>query len=167
MTKLPKIKTREAAEAAMDKLALATHRRDKLEAEMNVELTRVRARYESDLAVLAEAIKIETARLRDWADSDPALLGKSRSIKLLHGTVGYRLGNWALKLKSGFTAARAIALCKQVIGPGYVRVKEELDKEAIIADRAHYTSESLAACGISIEQGERFFVEPEKTEAPA
>ena len=164
--KPPKIQSREQAEAAMDALALAAHRRDKLEAEMNVELTRVRARYESELAVLAEAIKNETARLRDWADSDPTLLGKSRSIKLLHGTVGYRLGNWAVKLVRGFKAERAVALVKSIIGPGYVRTKEELDKELLLADRARYPAETLASCGLRLEQAESFYVTPEKTEAP-
>ena len=166
MQKLPKIKTREAAEASMDLLARATHRRDKLEAEMNLRLTKVRAGYEEDLAVLAETIKNETARLRDWADSDPTLLGKARSIKLLHGTIGYRLGNWAVKLIRGFKAERAVALVKSIIGPGSVRTKEELDKELLLADRARYPAETLASCGLRLEQAESFYATPEKTEAP-
>ena len=167
MTKLPKITTTEQAETALGAYSLASSRLEKLTGEMNMKLAAVREKYEEEITAAAEAMKTEEKRLHAWADAHPELFGKARSLKMLHGVLGYRVGNWALKLKSGFTAARAIALCKQVIGPEYVRVKEELDKEAIIADRAHYTSESLAACGISIEQGERFFVEPEKTEAPA
>ena len=161
-----KIKTREQAEAAMDALSLATHRRDKLEAEMNLRLTAVRETYETELATLAETIKTETGRLRDWADSDPTLFDKSRSLKLLHGTIGYRLGNWAVKLIRGFKMERAVALAKTILGPSFVRTKEELDKDAILANRTQIPPAQLASCGLRLEQAEAFYAIPEKTEAP-
>lgn len=161
-----KITSREAAESAMDALALATHRRDKLEAEMNIKLTGIREKYEEELAALAESIKTETARLREWADADPSLFDKNRSIKLLHGVIGYRLGNWAVKLIRGFKTDRAVALAKTNLGAEYVRTKEELDKELILANRATIQPSALAGCGLRLEQAEAFFATPEKTEAP-
>lgn len=161
-----KIKSREQAEASMDALSLAAHRRDKLEAEMNLKLTAVRETYETELATLAETIKTETGRLRDWADSDPTLFDKSRSLKLLHGTIGYRLGNWAVKLIRGFKMERAIALAKTILGPAYVRTKEELDKDTVLANRSQIPPAQLASCGLRLEQAEAFFATPEKTEAP-
>ena len=166
MTKAPKIQTREQAESAMDALALAAHRRDKLEAEMNLKLTAVREKYEEELAALAEAVKNEKDRLRAWADAHPENFDAARSIKLLHGTVGYRLGNWAVKLVRGFKVERAIALVKTVIGPAYVRTKEEIDKELLLADRARISADTLASCGLRLEQAESFYANPEKTEAP-
>ena len=164
--KPPQIQTREQAEAAMDALSLAVHRRDKLQAEMNLKLTAVRETYETELATLAETIKTETGRLRDWADADPTLFDKSRSLKLLHGTIGYRLGNWAVKLIRGFKMERAVALAKTILGPAYVRTKEELDKDSILAERARIPPAQLASCGLRLEQAEAFFATPEKTEAP-
>lgn len=164
--KPPKIQTREQAEAAMDALSLATHRRGKLEAEMNLRLTTVRKHYETELAALAKTIKTETTRLRDWADADPTLFDKSRSLKLLHGTIGYRLTPFAVKLIRGFKMERVVALAKTILGANYVRTKEELDKDTILANRAQIPPATLASCGLRIEQGEAFYATPEKTEAP-
>ena len=161
-----KIKTREQAESAMDALALATHRRDKLEADMNIRLTAVRQNYEAELASLADTIKTETTRLREWADANPGLFDKTRSLKLLHGTIGYRLGNWAVKLIRGFKSERAVALAKTILGAAFVRTKEELDKDAILATRATIPPAQLASCGLRLEQAEAFYATPEKTEAP-
>jgi phage host-nuclease inhibitor protein Gam len=166
MQKLPKIKTQDEAEAALGAYSLASNRLAKVAAEMNLKLTDVRQRYEAEMTELAETMKAEEKRLHAWADENPEAFGKSRSLRLLHGVLGYRTGNWAVRLLRGTTAARAIALVKQVIGPGYVRTREELDKEAIIADRARYDARTLAKCGLAIEQGEKFYIEPEKTEAP-
>lgn len=167
MPKLPKIQNAEQAEAAMAAYAIAKNRLAKLEAEMNLRLTAVREKYEGEMACLADAAKVEEKRLREWADSNPGLFDKTRSIKLLHGTIGYRLGNWAVKLVRGFKPERAVALVKSVLGPAYIRTKEELDKDLILADRAKLPPETLAGCGIRLEQAESFYVVPEKTEAPA
>ena len=162
-----KIKTRDQAESAMDALSLAVHRRDKLQAEMNLRLTAVREKYEAELAELAETVTAETARLRDWADANPSLFDAARSLKLLHGTIGYRLGNWAVKLIRGFKMERAVALAKTILGPSFVRTKEELDKDSILAERARIPPAQLASCGLRLEQAEAFYATPEKTEAPA
>lgn len=161
-----KIKSREAAEESMAALATATYRRDKIEAHMNLQLAAVREKFEAELATLADEIKTEEKRLRDWADSNPGLFAPARSLRLTHGTIGYRLGNWAVKLIRGFKSERAVALVKSAIGPAYVRVREELDKELILADRAKLPPDTLAGCGIRLEQAEAFFATPEKTEAP-
>jgi len=165
-TKLPKIKTQEEAEAALGAYSLASNRMEKLTAEMNLKLTDVRRKYEDDMTSLAEAMKAEEKRLRDWADSNPSLFGKARSIRMLHGTIGYRITGYALRVLRGFTVTRAVALIKETIGPGYIRTKEEINKEAVISDRSRYSPETLAACGLVVEQGERFYIEAEKTEAP-
>lgn len=164
--KLQKIQTREQAEAAMDALAIASHRRDKLEAEMNLRLTAVREKYEAEMAELATAVKTETERLHAWADAHPEAFDSSRSVKLLHGVVGYRLGNYAVKLIRGFKLERAVALVKNVLGPAYVRTKEEIDKELILSERARIPADALTSCGLRFEQAESFYATPEKTEAP-
>lgn len=161
-----RIQTREQAEAAMDALSVAAHRLARLEADMNLKLTAVREKYEEEMAGLAAAVKTETERLRAWADAHPEEFDSSRSVKLLHGVVGYRLGNWAVKLIRGFKADRAVALVKNVLGPAYVRTKEEIDKELILADRAQIPTDALTSCGLRLEQAESFYATPEKSEAP-
>lgn len=164
--KSTRIQTREQAESAMDALATAAHKLAKLEGDMNLKLVAVREKYEVEMTELAKAVKAETERLLAWADSHPEEFDSSRSIKLLHGVIGYRLGNWAVKLIRGFKEERAVALVKNVLGPAYVRTKEEIDRELILADRTHIPGEALTSCGLRLEQAEKFFADPEKTEAP-
>ena len=164
--KPPKIQTSEQAEGALAAYANAQNRIARLESEMNLKLTTIRERYADDLAVLAETAKTEAARLRDYADAHPELFDKSRSIKLLHGVIGYRLGNFAVKLIRGFKVERCIALAKTILGPSYIRTREDLDKDSILADREQLPPAKLASCGLRIEQAESFYITPEKTEAP-
>lgn len=161
-----KIQTPEQAEAALAAYAIAQNRIARLEAEMNLKLTSVREHYADEMSSLSDAAKAEAARLRDYADSHPELFDKSRSIKLLHGVIGYRLGNWAVKLIRGFKAERVIALAKTILGPNYIRTREDLDKDSILADRERLPPAQLASCGLRLEQAESFYITPEKSEAP-
>lgn len=158
-----KINTRDEAESAMQQLAKYTHKRDKVMAKMNQELTDVRARYENEITQHGETISAQEKALKKWADRSPELFGKLRSLKMTHGIIGYRIGQPAVKLITGISVDRAIAFVKERL-PQFIRVKEEIDKEGILAERANLTGAELALAGLRIEQAEKFFVEPEKDE---
>lgn len=152
---------RNSAEEAMGALAYATHQRDKIAAKMNLKLTAVRDQFEPEIAGLSVVIDAETARLRAFADQHPDLFARVKSFKLTHGTIGYRLGNFALKTVKGITWVRAINLIKDRL-PGYIRTKEEVDKEALLADRAKLTPNDFQRVGLRVEQAEAFYAECEK-----
>jgi phage host-nuclease inhibitor protein Gam len=151
-----KVTTREAAEKAMENLALATHRRDQLTAEMNQKLTEIRERYERELTTCTEIIAANEQGIQAWADANPALFEKARSLKLLHGTIGYRRASAAVKMLRGFTKERVVALVKQSL-PAYIRVKEELDKESLLANRQNIATSIITHCGLRIDQADSFF----------
>lgn len=150
----------EQAHDAMSILAKATHERDKVVAQMNLNLTAVRDHFEATIKFLGEVISNETKYLRTWADQNPQLFGKSRSFRLMHGVVGYRLGNYALKTIRGITWARALNLIK-AINPRFIRCKAELDKETIISERETITPAELKSMGLCIEQAEAFYANPD------
>ena len=79
-----------------------------------------------------------------------------------HGTLGFRTGTPALKTQKGFTWESVKNLLKEFL-PGYVRTKEEADKEKLLADRE---KEEVAALfpkvGVKVTQDEAFFVELKK-----
>jgi phage host-nuclease inhibitor protein Gam len=158
--------TRDAAEIAMGALAHATHQRDKLVAQLNDKLTEVRERFEPSIADLTAAIAAHDKTLRDFADTHPEEFDRAKSLKLVHGVIGYRLGNYALKTVKGITWARALNLIRDRM-PIYIRTKQEVDKEAILADRQKLTPNELARIGCRIEQAESFFAEPEKDTPPS
>ncbi len=158
-----KINSREDAEAAMERLAAATHKRDKKLAQMNQELTEVRARFEDDITRHSEDIVAAGKALNKWSDKNPDLFGNLRSLKMTHGIIGYRTNPPAVRTISGISMDRAIAFVKERL-PKFIRSTDTIDKEAILAARATLSGAELATVGLRIEQGEKFYAEPEKDE---
>ena len=162
MTKTDKAKaarmTREDIEAAVRELCIASVRLDEEQARMNLELAAVRERYEPELAALSEIADEQTAIIRAWADAHPEEFATRKSIAMVHGTIGYRTGQPTLKPIRGVTWDKILAILRHNL-PHYVRVKEEVDKEAILADREQLGDENLKTLGMRVEQAERFFVD--------
>jgi hypothetical protein len=83
--------------------------------------------------------------------------------------VHHPLHNPPSKLKTlvGFTFARVLDSLRSVKwGAAYIRIKEEVDKEKLIADYGSMTLESseLREIGVKVDQDETFFVDPAITE---
>jgi phage host-nuclease inhibitor protein Gam len=172
---LPTLATRDDAEALFGDLALTTVNRIRVSNKMDAELTAVRQKYEGNLAAMDEDLKQKTDTLRAWAEANPDQFPKGRkSIQFVHGTIGFRTGNPTLKLLSrAWTWDKVL---KTIIELGlsnrFIRTKEEVDKEAIIAaDSTNATMASAAiACssfGTKVVQDESFFVDPIITEVDA
>ena len=154
-------------EGLMAEVAMADAAERRLTAQMDAELTRVRERY-------AEALEVERTRrekaeeqLASWAELHKEAFGARRSMKLTHGVMGWRLGTPALKLRNRVKAAMAFDQVKARL-PEYIRIREEVNKEALLAAHAgkQITDDLLAQVGYQVTQTERFYVEP-KTEEEA
>jgi phage host-nuclease inhibitor protein Gam len=52
-------------------------------------------------------------------------------------------------------------------GLAYIRTKETIDKEALLADRTTLTPEQITAAGIAFLQDEQFFLRPKPETAAA
>lgn len=165
MTKHDKAKaarlTREDIEAAVRELCIASVRLEVQQARMNLELAAVRERYEPELSALSATANEQTAIVRAWADAHPEEFASRKSIAMVLGTLGYRLGQPTLKPIRGVTWDKVLAILRHNL-PHYVRAKEEVDKEAILADREQLGDENLKTLGLRVDQAERFFVEPNK-----
>jgi phage host-nuclease inhibitor protein Gam len=153
--------TREDVEAAVRELCLASVRLDETQARMNLDLAAVRERFEPDLAALSATVDEQEATVRAWADAHPEEFATRKSLVMVHGALGYRTGQPTLKTVRGVTWEKVLALLRHNL-PHYVRVKEEVDREAILADREALGSENLKTLGLRVEQAERFYVEPNK-----
>ncbi len=158
--------TLEDVERLMGELALKDARRRALTAKMDAELKAVRDRYAADLDALDAAAKDLEAEIASWAELHKEDFGAKRSILLTHGTIGWRLGNPAIRLKPRVKAEQALAMVKERL-PAYVRTVEELDKAGLLAAVAGKAldAEALAACGLRVAQTERFYCEPKTEEA--
>lgn len=156
----PAIESREEMERAVGRICELTIRRDELTTRMDEELMRVREGYEAQLADLEPQIATELAAAECWAEENPEQFGGKKSIQMLHGVVGYRTGTPKLKTLRGLTWDAAVRAVRSV-HPDYVRVKEEVDKERILAER-DILGGDLAKMGVRVVQDETFFVEPER-----
>jgi phage host-nuclease inhibitor protein Gam len=155
-----KIETREELNDTVADIARLTVEANRLRAEMDERLLVVKERYVASLAAMHSAIKAKVAAAKVWAKKNPAKFGDAKSLVCGLGTIGFRTGTPKVSLLDGWTVEKVI---EAVLGlfpkRGYVRVKEELDKEALIADRDKLTLCECHKMGIEIGQEETFFVD--------
>lgn len=151
-------------EGLMAQVAAADAAARKITAQMDAEITRIRERYAAALDAEKAAREAAEEQIASWAELHKADFGERRSMALTHGTIGWRLGNPAVKLRVRVRAEQALEMVKARL-PEYVRTVEELDKAALLAAYAGkaLTDADLEACGLRISQTERFYLEP-KTE---
>lgn len=151
-------------EGLMAQVAAADAATRKITAQMDAEITRVRERYATALDIEKAVREAAEEQIASWAELHKADFGDRRSMALTHGTIGWRLGNPAVKLRARVKAEQALEQVRQRL-PEFVRTVEELDKAALLnayAGKA-ITDGDLEACGLKVTQTERFYVEP-KTE---
>jgi phage host-nuclease inhibitor protein Gam len=156
------LKTRDDIEQCVERIARATIARDGLMAEMDQELTDVRARFEPQITAYGQAIEGLMGQAQAWSEDYPEEFGARKSLDLVHGVIGFRVGTPKLKLLSGWTWARVLEVLKVNELRIFVRTKEEVDREGIIAQRNDLSAETLKKMGVKVAQDETFFCEPKR-----
>lgn len=147
----------------MNELAATANNRRKLIAQSDALKLKIDAQYQAGIAVCDVDIADHEAALKDWAEANPEEFGKKKSIKFASGTIGFRDGQFKLERASKATSWDAITAAVEKLLPAFIRIKPEIDKEAIIAQRDELAP-ILPKLGIKIEQAERFYAKPNLTE---
>lgn len=135
-------------------------------ARMDEEINNIRARFAPGLALREDDLATAMDAARAWAEANPAEFGKARSIDMMHAVLGYRMGQPQLKTLSGWTWDRVLEKLK-VIGAAWIRTKEEVDRQGLLANREALGAEYLRSVGTRVIQEETFFVDPKLTEVVA
>jgi phage host-nuclease inhibitor protein Gam len=169
---LPIITTRDEAEASMTALALLVTAQRIETARRDAEVLAINKKYESRLADLDGTIKIETDKLRVWAESNPNQFPKGRkSLQLVSGTIGFRTGTPKLALLSrAWTWDKVLHTisCIKDLAAAFIRTKQEVDKETILGTWGKVEDhDQLRSIGLRITQDESFFIEPALAEMDA
>ena len=157
--------TSEQMEQAFADYAKADARQQKITAEMDVAMTKIREKWQDELQKLTETKDNAFDVMQAYAmENRDELFSKRKSLETTHGTIGFRTGTPKFKTLKGFTWNAVVEKMKEFL-PGYVRTREEANKEKLLADRE---SEEVVALfpkvGITVVQDETFFVEPKKEE---
>lgn len=151
------------ADAVLGRMASETATLKEREAKLNRAIEALRNRFGPELQELRAGIEAKRIALFEWAKLNRAEFGEKKSLELLHGTIGFRLGNKFLDTLSKFAWKKVLAAMKGKRWLPYVRIKREPDKVKLLADalRAEnpLPAATLSKIGLKIEQEENFFVE--------
>lgn len=166
---LPQIATRDEAEGVMNDLAVAENTRRKFIARRDADVLAVNAKYENAIGACAETVRAKSEMLRAWAEATPEAFAKGRkSIDLGSGTLGFRTGTPKLALLSRAWDWNKVLAALRACGlKNFIRTKDEVDKEAIIAAAVAAGGVGIPGVGVKVVQEESFFVEPSLTDTDA
>lgn len=157
--------TSEQMEQAFAEYAKADARMQKINATMDVEMTRIREKWQEELAKLQEQKDSSFDVMQAYAmENRDELFAKKKSMETVHGTLGFRTGTPKLKTLKGFTWGAVTNLLTEFL-PGYVRTVVEPAKDKLLADRDdEQTAALFPKVVITVVQDETFYVEPKKEE---
>lgn len=160
--------TREAVETLVNEIAVMENRRRLINSTMDAQILKIREQHGPELDIIADDLKTKSALVQAWAEANPGEFSTRKSIEFPAGKIGFRTGTPKLKTLPGWTFARVLEKLLAVSwGMAWVRVKQEVDKEGIIASFASGTLQpaELREIGVNVEQDEAFFIEPDLTAA--
>ena len=124
-------------------------------------LDAVRQKYRAPLAEVERYLAMEMGWAETWARQNPVRLKSERKLDCTHATIGFRQPEPRVERASRkwtWTAA-AQRLAEVAWGGYYLRTPAvEVNKEALVADRAKFTPEQLREVGLKMVEQERFHV---------
>ena len=155
---VPTLDSIEAVDAALAQIAARKRTIALIEAGMNEEVDRIKLAAAAECAPHKQDVAgLEQAILR-YADANRATLFATRkSAKLTFGEIGYRAST-SLKTLAKWTWERVLQALRDKEAYAFIRVKEEVDKEALKG----LAPESLAEVGVKAVQADTFYYELEE-----
>ena len=150
------MQSRDEVITAVAQIGELVRERTRIEAAMNDELAVVKARFETEAQPHGERITALTIGVQTWCEahrSDLTQGGKTKTVQLPTGEVKWRVTPPSVSIK-GTEAVLQLLRNKQLVQ--FIRAKEEVNKEAILAD----PKAVAGIAGITINQKEEFVIEP-------
>ena len=157
---IPVPQTREQVVEAIAEIGRRQRERGRIQAAMNDALAAVRQEYEEAAKPHADAITRLSDGVHLWCEANRDELthgGKAKTANLASGEIKWRMRPPRVSLRG---LDNIIEACKKLGLARFLRVKEEINKDAMLAEP------ELAATitGVSISQGEDFVIVPFETE---
>jgi phage host-nuclease inhibitor protein Gam len=166
MKKRVKIETKDELVGTVAEIARLTVDANLLRATMDERIMQIRDDFLPRIEAAQAEIKAEAKAAKVWATANKKEFGEAKSLDLGLAVVGFRTGMPKISFLKGWTVEKTIeAIFARFPRRGYVQTVEELDKQALIADRDKLTVCDCDNIGVEIGQDETFFVEV-KLETP-
>lgn len=152
--------SREEAAECIGRIGAAQRERDRIQSQMNDDINHIREKYEEDGAVHGRIIEANMKAVQVWAEAnkEELLNGKLKTVKLSTGELQWRKRPPSVAVRgvdAVISALKSLGLTR------FIRTKEEVDKAAILNDKAA----AEAVKGITINDDvEDFIVKPFETQ---
>lgn len=159
---IPVPQTRDEAEAYLLRIGALQRDVKRIESDMNDELAVIKERFEKLAQPLNDELREKFVALHAWAEANRGdlLKGDSKTAKLATGELAWRTTPPKVGLRNVGGVLEALKKLKLT---QFIRTKDEVNKEAILADQE---SRELASgvAGITITQQEEFIAKPFETD---
>lgn len=159
-----RVSSLDEANAALRALLSAEIELEKLSGAVDLARASATAKYEGDIDAAKTRIADLNLQLQNWYVANSAELETNgrKSIQLLYGVIGRRKGNPALKPLNRTWNWQAVGVkLRSLFGTLYFHALAEpaIDRERV---RTSLTVDQLKACGLKVENEERFFIETDR-----
>jgi hypothetical protein len=163
---LPSLRSLAEVEDVLGEIRSRTIYINNQKAKLEKQRQRLDEEFLPGIAQATGAIEQLAERLQNWAKANPAEFAGKRSLCLTHGTLGWRKGQPTFKTLKGFTLDKVLEKIREIFAnpDEFIRTSHEVNKQALIDQRATIPDEELKAIGVRITQAEPFFVEPKLDE---
>lgn len=161
------LKSWEEVDSTLKAIAVIKAKVMKEQSDWNDERLKLQNKYQPLLDKFnAEVIGLERD-VQLFCEDNKTMFDVTRSRALNYGTVGFRLGTGALKTLKGFTweAVKQVVKKSKKYAADFIRIKEDLDKQAILSSGVK--KEELAKLGVYIHQEDAFFYDAYLTKSEA
>lgn len=157
--------TEQQYQEAMAAYAAADAKGAKIVAQLDTAVTNARAKYDPLITEQMERRDAAFEVIQAYCTENKAtLFPKKKSIENTFGIIGFRTGTPKLKTLPRVTWAKVLEKAKSLL-PDYVRTKEEVNKETLLADRNNEDVKlHLNEIGVYVDQDETFYIELKKEE---
>lgn len=134
---------------------------EKARADYNAKEQERRRQFDESVAEQSAQLKMWEKEIESYCKDNKNLFDDTRTMHLVHGSVGFRIGNPAVKNIKGVDDEGALNLLNLHAATEYIRVSHEINRDAIknAYTTGVVTDEQLALYGLRIEQAERFRIE--------
>jgi len=132
----------------------------KKEADMNLKINNIKEKYVEETNAFQEEVDKLRTDIKAYCKKNKEDFEKLRSKSLNFGTIGFRnTPPKVLMLSRKYTPDTAKELVKKILETKYIRTKDELDKDQILADYAAKVLDDakLASVGLKIDNSEVFY----------
>lgn len=158
------VKTIVEAEAVLGEYAQVDAKLQKINAEMDSQINKIREKYVNEITSLNANKERLIDELQHFAETNPDHFEKRKSIEMVHGVIGFRTGTPKLRPLKKCTWA-SITEALKVHLPNYIRTVDEPDKVKLLADRDdERVMKLMPKVGCEVVQDETFYVELKKEE---